>query len=366
LAAASGTTSLPGGGAPAFDGSAGPRGRLESVDFEDDDEEEVLEVEPEPVGDDELPRNGFHAFLRHANLHNLLQIESMSRTTGVFLIVSGGSRGYLHLIDGELVHAETGRQIGEAAAAEILAWENGEFKSCSRTLAPVRTVHSSLQNLLLRLAQASDEAQAAQHHQSSRVVRRPLDQEAPTETALPAVASSPGGSASPGSSNGVPRPKSRAPDAGPPNTTASPSERPPADASLAGTPRAPSLAGTPRAPSLAGTPRAPSLAGTPRAPSVTASRSSSPPPLPPPEPTSVADVVLSAAGEVIQGRGAATEELAARVAYAARLADLIGRAIRSGTPRALELRGKSTQTVVSWQADGNLSASLDLPVPTRR
>jgi hypothetical protein len=77
-------------------------------------------------------------------------------------------------------------------------------------------------------------------------------------------------------------------------------------------------------------------------------------------------VVLSAAGEVIQGRGAATEELAARVAYAARLADLIGRAIRSGTPRALELRGKTTQTVVQWQADGNLSASVDLPVPSRR
>jgi hypothetical protein len=318
------------------------------VDFEDvDEEEEVLEVEPEPVADDELPRNGFHAFLRHANLHNLLQIESLSRTTGVFLIVSDGTRGYLHLIDGELVHAETGHQIGEAAAAEILAWENGEFKSCSRTLAPVRTVHASLQNLLLRMAQASDEAQAAQHQQSSRVVRRPLDQEAPTQTYLPAVVSSTG-STSPGSSNGVPRPKSRAPAAPAPNATASPSERPAADASLAGTPRTPSLAGTPRTPSVA------------------APRSSSPPPLPRPEATSVADVVLSAAGEVIQGRGAATEELAARVAYAARLADLIGRAIRSGTPRALELRGKSTQTVVSWQADGNLSASLDLPAPTRR
>jgi hypothetical protein len=167
---------------PAFDASAGPRPRLESVDFEDDEDEEVLEVEPEP---EELPPNGFHAFLRHANLHNLLQIESLSRTTGVFLVASGGSRGYLHLSDGELVHAETGRQIGEAAAVEILSWQEGEFRSCSRTPAPVRTIQLSLQNLLLRLAQAADEAQAARRHQSSRVVRRPLDQEAPTETYLP-------------------------------------------------------------------------------------------------------------------------------------------------------------------------------------
>ncbi|MEO8181955.1 MAG: DUF4388 domain-containing protein [Deltaproteobacteria bacterium] len=285
---------------PAFDVGVTPMAHehiahdlTESAELEDEDEE-VLEVEPEPAGPHELPPNGFHAFLRHANLHNLLQIESLSRTTGVFLVVSGGSRGYLHLVDGELVHAETGRLSGEAAVAEILAWEDGEFKSCERTLAPVRTVRSSLQSLLMRLAQASDEAQVARHHQASRVVRRPLDQEAPTETYLP---------------------------------PAVPSAEVPAPA-------------TPR--------------------------SGGPPPLPRLEPTSVADVVLSAAGEVIQGRGAATEEFAARVAYAARLADLIGRAIRSGTPRALELRGKSTQTVVHWQADGNLAASLDLPQPSRR
>lgn len=80
----------------------------------------------------------------------------------------------------------------------------------------------------------------------------------------------------------------------------------------------------------------------------------------------MADVLLSASGEVIRGRGAATEEFAARVAYATRLAELIGRAIRSGTPKGLELRGKSTQTVVQWQADGTLSASLDLAQPPRR
>jgi Domain of unknown function (DUF4388) len=282
----------------------------ESAEFEDEDEdEEVLEVEPEPAGEEDLPPNGFRAFLRHANLHNLLQIESLSRTTGVFLVVSGGSRGYLHLADGELVHAETGRLSGDAAAAEILSWEDGEFKSCERTLAPVRTVHSSVQSLLLRLAKASDEAQAARPHQSSRVVRRPLDQEAPTETYLPAAVAS---------------------AAAPAGAGAGPSGRAPAEVPAA------------------------------------APRPAGPPPLPPVEPTSVADVLLSAAGEIIQGRGAATEEFAARVAYAARLADLIGRAIRSGTPRALELRGKSSQTVVHWQADGNLAATLDLPVPSRR
>jgi hypothetical protein len=94
-----------------------------------------------------------------------------------------------------------------------------------------------------------------------------------------------------------------------------------------------------------------------------------PPPLPPRidrESTSVTEVTLSAAGEISVGRGLGVEEFSARVAYAARLAELIGRAIRSGTPRALELRGKTTQTLVRWQADGNLTAALELVQPVKR
>lgn len=341
-------------GPPSASEGAPSSAAAEPVDLDPLDVEDVLEVEPEPLGEEAVaaaPTNGFQAFLRHANLHNLLQIESMSRTTGVFLVVSGGSRGYLHLADGELVHAETGQASGEAAAAEILAWETGEFKSCARTLAPVRTVHSSVQSLLMRLAQASDEAaHNARRHQSSRVVRRPLDQEAPTETYLPAIPAAP----------------------------ALPSGALLSGALLSG---ALPLGALP----LGATPATPP-AGPPGLPAAleAATRGVHPPPTPPPlmpppsaagppsqrpsrsEPTSVADVLLSASGEVIQGRGAATEEFAARVAYATRLADLIGRAIRSGTPKGLELRGKSTQTIVQWQADGTLSASLDLAQPPRR
>ena len=76
--------------------------------------------------------------------------------------------------------------------------------------------------------------------------------------------------------------------------------------------------------------------------------------------TAIAEVLISPSGDLVQSRGTAPDEFSARVAYAARLADLIGRAIRSGTPRALELKGKGTQTIVEWQTDGSLSASLEL------
>lgn len=292
---------------------------LEFVEAEDD--EEVLEVEPEPA-EEELAQHRPAGIARRGSLHSLIQIESLSRTTGVLLVLSGDDSGYLHLIDGELVHAETGRLSGESAALEILSWSDATLEPSLRTLAPLRTVHSSLQSLLAQLG--VDLGGLAQPPLvSSLEVRSPgqrvLDQDAPTETYLPPVTAPTAPAV-----EGAPAPETAAAAASPPEASSEPASPP---------------------------------------------RSVVPPPLPRPErdaPSAVTDVVLSAAGEMIQGRGAATEELAARVAYAARLAELIGRAIRSGTPRAVELRGKSTQTLVRWQGDGNLSASLDLPQPSRR
>jgi hypothetical protein len=311
--------------------------QLEFVDAEDDDEE-VLEVEPEPAGEEELARHRAAVRARastyQSSLHTLLQIESLSRTTGVFLVVSGDDGGYLHLVEGELMHAETGRLSGEAAALEILSWRDASLEPSLRTLAPVRTVHSSLHSLLAH--SGADVGSQPGPQQASHVVSRspagPLDQDAPTETYLPPVSAAlvepaRGREAAPGE----PAP----PEQGDGSDTISRGAASPVAAS----------------------------------PDVAAPRSVLPPPLPRSEretPSTVADVVLSAAGEMVQGRGAATEELAARVAYAARLAELIGKAIRSGTPRAVELRGKTTQTLVRWQGDGNLSASLDLPQPSRR
>jgi hypothetical protein len=260
--------------------------------MEVDVEEIRLEIPP-------AAPTGFQAFLQHANLHNLLQIEGLSRTTGVFLVVSQGRRGYLHLSNGELIHAETGPLTGEAAAAEILAWGDGEFKSCARPLAAVATIHSSLQALLLRLAKDSDEAAQSQRS-GTLAVPRPYEEDRPTEPHLPAPTSE----------------QRRSSSAPPPRS------------------------------------------------------SRLPPPLPPRierDATSISEVLISPTGELVQGKGIGPDEFSARVAYAARLADLIGRAIRSGTPRALELRGKGTHTNVKWQTDGSLTASLELvPSPKAR
>jgi hypothetical protein len=257
----------------------------------------------------EIPRpapTGFQAFLEHASLHNLLQIESLSRTTGVFLVASQGRRGYLHLSNGDLIHAEVGALTGEGAAAYILSWDDGEFKSCPRPLASVPTIHSSLQALLLRLAHDSDEAAALSERRPPVTgAVHPLEDDKPTEPHLP-----------PAQAEGYRR-SSSAPPAPP-----RPSRMPP-----------------PLPPRIE---REPAPHDTSR------------------ESTALAEVLISPSGDLVQSRGAGPDEFSARVAYAARLADLIGRAIRSGTPRLLVLEGKGTQTSIRWQPDGSLAASLEV------
>jgi hypothetical protein len=104
------------------------------------------------------PSGGFRAHLQGVNLHDLIQVENLARSTGVFVVLSGDRVGYLHMLNGELIHAEAEGMSGEPAALEILSWHEGEFRNCERLLAQLPSVHASLQALLLRLAKASDEA----------------------------------------------------------------------------------------------------------------------------------------------------------------------------------------------------------------
>lgn len=255
------------------------------------DLEAVLEIDVEALDDDPGVSAGAQAFLQNASLHNSLQIESLSRTTGVFQVLSQGRRGYLHLAHGELIHAELGTLVGEAAALEILAWNEGELEASPRPVAPTATIQTPLQALLLQLATGQDE-EVESVRRPPLVRSRPPEDDKPTEPHLPAPVE---GRARPGS---VPPPR--------PNR--------------------------------------------------------SPPPLPPRlerDSGNLAEVVLSPAGELVQSRGDGVDELAARVAYAARLAELIGRAIRSGAPQGLELRGKGTFTQLEWRPDGSVAASLE-------
>jgi uncharacterized protein DUF4388 len=223
------------------------------------------------------PSGGFRAHLQGVNLHDLIQVENLARSTGVFVVLSGDRVGYLHMHNGELIHAEAEGLSGEAAALEILSWHEGEFRNCERLLAQLPTVHASLQALLLRLAKESDEARHGE--------------------AAPLIATG-----------------TRRRDSG---------ERVRAgrDSGKIVTQRIPV--------------------------SSRAARLSA-------DGLSRAEVLLNDRGELLDGRGHAYDEFASEVAYAARLAELIGQCLGAGESRALEVHGKSNEVLVRWLPNANV------------
>lgn len=94
---------------------------------------------------------GFKAVLRNASLSNLLQTENLARTTGVYSVISYDRNGFLHLSDGELIHAEFQDLIGESAALEILSWGEGQFNSVDKPLHPNKTIDCPLQLMLMQV-----------------------------------------------------------------------------------------------------------------------------------------------------------------------------------------------------------------------
>ena len=73
---------------------------------------------------------------------------------------------------------------------------------------------------------------------------------------------------------------------------------------------------------------------------------------------SIADAVVSGTGEVLRSRGDGPPDFPARVAYAARLAHLVGSAIGSGRPRAIRVEGATTHMLVCPLPDDSIVASL--------
>lgn len=110
---------------------------------------------------------GFRADIRGANLWDLVQLECMARRRVCVRVATARDVGFLYFDGGAIVHAATRRLAGEAAAADILSWEQGSFTPVETGASlgfpawPVkRTIETSHEALILRAAQRRDEASA--------------------------------------------------------------------------------------------------------------------------------------------------------------------------------------------------------------
>ena len=103
---------------------------------------------------------GFAARLQGASLFDLVQFECLQRSRRIVRVSSRGVIGYVFFRDGDVVHAATGRHVGESALREMLGWQDGVVETWSGVWPERETITVPWQRLLLEAAQASDEATA--------------------------------------------------------------------------------------------------------------------------------------------------------------------------------------------------------------
>ena len=94
--------------------------------------------------------------IRGFTLANFLQAVEVEQKTTTLRVRSKHKTGYLHLENGELIDAETDGKNGEAAAIEIICWDNTEIEM-QGLLKRESKIDASLMQILLEASRIKDE-----------------------------------------------------------------------------------------------------------------------------------------------------------------------------------------------------------------
>jgi len=105
------------------------------------------------------PPGGFVAKLNGAKLVDLIQMECLRGTRQVVRVSTSEARGLLFFDRGQLVHALSGRFVGEAAVFEMLRWVDGSFEACDASWPGETSISVGWQFLLIEAMRRGDEAE---------------------------------------------------------------------------------------------------------------------------------------------------------------------------------------------------------------
>src|SRR5919108_369740 len=106
-------------------------------------------TKPGIANESAAPGDGFEGEISGFGLSDIIQLNAQNRFSGCIEVHYEGRRGLVFMRDGEIVHAEHGGIVGEAAFYEILSWPGGRF-SLQENLATTRsTIQKSCQFLIL-------------------------------------------------------------------------------------------------------------------------------------------------------------------------------------------------------------------------
>jgi CheY-like chemotaxis protein len=103
------------------------------------------------------PEEGFRGVLRRVGLQDVLQMECLARNSTVLQVRAGEHNGTIYVNQGQIVHAEIGGEVGEAAFNKVLALPGGEFELRTWAEPSQKTITGSWEFLLMEAARSRDE-----------------------------------------------------------------------------------------------------------------------------------------------------------------------------------------------------------------
>jgi CheY-like chemotaxis protein len=116
----------------------------------------------ESLLDRETRNEGGFRGMQSKSLVDLIQLECLSHSSSVLLVVQGALHGKIWVQSGEITDAATASFTGEDAFKEILSWKSGNFEILPADPGRARAITNSYQGLLLDSAQALDEWRSQQ------------------------------------------------------------------------------------------------------------------------------------------------------------------------------------------------------------
>jgi hypothetical protein len=96
--------------------------------------------------------------LESINLADIMQLVSNSRQSGRFVLTrENGTKGYIVLLRGEIIHSEVENFIGEDSFFTLISWSEGEFVFEEGEFQVDTTIKRSVTSLLMEAARRIDE-----------------------------------------------------------------------------------------------------------------------------------------------------------------------------------------------------------------
>ena len=129
------------------------------------------------------PQEGFRGVLRRVGLQDVLQMECLSRHSGLLEISTKTARGRIFIRGGQIIHAEVGERSGEDAFNYLMHLTGGEFAQKPYSDPPEQTIDHPWEFLLMEAARKRDEsAEPSSTFEVNLAKPTPLPRLAPQET----------------------------------------------------------------------------------------------------------------------------------------------------------------------------------------